>query len=101
MRDEHVVNPQDVHRLSFSAIGTPASGPARWPASTAAACLFARSAATELYARIFGSIFSIRASSALVSSSDETAASARKSQSLGESSRYFTNSVAVPGGRFP
>src|SRR5262249_35029433 len=42
--DEQVVRPYVVQRLSFSAIGTPASGPVVFPASTAFACSIARSA---------------------------------------------------------
>ena len=39
--DEHVVVPKVVQRLSFRAIGTPASGPLRFPWSTAFACIIA------------------------------------------------------------
>jgi hypothetical protein len=54
MRDEHVVGIPRVHRLSFSATGTPASGPGSSPrataASTASAAPRASSAMTRLNA---------------------------------------------------
>src|SRR5690606_34514793 len=47
MRDEHVVGTPRVHMLSFSATGTPASGPGSVPAATAASMLAARSRAAS------------------------------------------------------
>src|SRR5204863_1112275 len=46
--DEQVVVPKLVQRLSFRAIGTPASGPHRFPSSTAFACARAMSAETVM-----------------------------------------------------
>ena len=63
IRDEHVVGIPRVHRLSLSAIGTPASGPGSSPrataASTASAAARASSASTRLNAWISASRASI------------------------------------------
>src|SRR5215207_5057277 len=65
MRDEHVVATPRVAMLSFSATGTPASGPGSRPAATASSTAWARwrarSAVTVLKAWISGSRASIAA----------------------------------------
>jgi hypothetical protein len=45
--DEHVVGTPRVHMLSFSATGTPASGPGSRPAATMASMAAARSRAAR------------------------------------------------------
>ena len=77
MRDEHVVSIPRVQRLSFNAMGTPASGPTGRPAAMSAsissACARAASAVTMLNALISPSCCSIRARCASITARAESA----------------------------
>ena len=52
IRDEHVVGMPRVHMLSFSATGTPASGPGSSPATTVASTAAAASRASSTSTRL-------------------------------------------------